>query len=55
MPCLRLVCVAGAKRGAGRRGEGGGGRKARKRGKGKGAPAIRAGVVVFRSTNHFLN
>ena len=53
MPCLRLVCVAGAKRGAGRRG--GGGRKARKRGKGKGAPAIRAGVVVFRSTNHFLN
>ena len=23
MPCLRLVCVAGAKRGAGRRGEGG--------------------------------
>ena len=22
MPCLRLVCVAGAKRGAGRRGEG---------------------------------
>ena len=54
MPCLRLVCVAGAKSGAGRRG-GGGGRKARKRGKGKGAPAIRAGVVVFRSTNHFLN
>ena len=52
MPCLRLVCVAGAKRGGGR---GGGGRKARKRGKGKGAPAIRAGVVVFRSTNHFLN
>ena len=26
----------------------GGGRKARKRGKGKGAPAIRAGVFVFR-------
>ena len=27
MPCLRLVCVAGAKRGAGRRGEGGEGEK----------------------------
>ena len=45
MPCLRLVCVAGAKSGAGRRG-GGGGRKARKRGKGKGAPAIRAGCCI---------
>ena len=27
MPCLRLVCVAGAKSGAGRRGGGGGGEK----------------------------
>ena len=43
MPCLRSVCVAGAKSGAGRRG---GGRKARKRGKGKGAPAIRAGCCI---------
>ena len=32
MPCLRLVCVAGAKRGAGRRGEGGGEGEKRVRG-----------------------
>ena len=42
--CRELACVADAKRGGG---GGGGGRKGRK-GKEKGAPAIRAGVFVFR-------
>ena len=37
-----IACVADAKRGGGR-GEGVGGRR-----KGKGAPALRAGVFVFR-------
>ena len=40
--CTELACVADAKRGGK-----GGGRKGR-RGKEKGAPAIRAGVFVFR-------
>ena len=38
MPCLRLVCVAGAKSGAGRRGGGGGGERGGRgeRGRGEG-------------------
>ena len=43
---IALACMADAKRGG--EGRGGRGRKVRKRGKGKGAPAIRAGVFVFR-------